>query len=679
MGLFDALLSGKKGQDDEGLFNDKQLADFVKKKVEDVRKNSVRITNESIWMRNIAYLCGVTGVYYDTQTRQYVPTDKALKYIPRNRLTVNKILPTVQNRLARLTKRRPKFQVRPNSNQQEDRDASVLANQILDMVWEKEEMATKVIELIMWAQETGHAYLKCNWDPSMGKQIINPETGETEYEGDIRIDVVSPFEIFPDPLAKSFRDIQWIVQAKVRRLDYFKTHYPERGGEVKEEETWLLSAQYENRINSLAGTYSNGSGINMNVKHSAIEMIYYEKRSSKHPNGRMIVVANGVTLEDKELPCGEIPFVKFDDILVAGKYYSESLITHLVPIQDQYNRVITRRSQWVNKMLCGKYMAARGAELTQESLNDQNGEVLEYTPVPNAAPPSPMDIPQIPAYAYKEEESLDMQFGEISGINEVSKGQLPSSTLSAIGMQFLSEQDDTRIGIVARRHELGMAQFGRIILLFIEKYYKTPRILKIAGQNMQYMVKEFLGADVKGNTDVVVIEGSTLPGSITAKRDFILTLRREGLLGNPQDPKANEKVLKMVEFGDIDDIWGDYSLDMAQIKQSIDSIEAGEPPEPPSEFDNNELHLLEKNRLRKSDKFKTLSPASQQMLMADMEMRLQLVIQKNNPQLGLQDTQAQLMQDQAQDETLGMEAQAGAVPTEEQLGLEEVQPTIEGI
>jgi hypothetical protein len=35
--------------------------------------------------------------------------------------------------------------------------------------------------------------------------------------------------------------MQWWVKAKVRKIDYFKERYPERGHAVKEEDVWLLS------------------------------------------------------------------------------------------------------------------------------------------------------------------------------------------------------------------------------------------------------------------------------------------------------------------------------------------------------------------------------------------------------------------------------------------------------
>lgn len=645
MGLFDGLGSANTNQLDNNvrpaansadLTNDERdLVSFVRRKVEESRQNSSRITHEGIWMTNVAYLLGYDGVFYDTTLRQFRTISTGSRSIRRNRVHVNKILPSVQNRLARLCKNPPKYDVRPNSSDSDDKEAARLGLQIINMVWDQQAINQKRIPLFMWVQQCGHAFLKVSFDDQLGKPMVDPTTGELDYEGDIRIDVASPFEVFVDAMAKTMDEAQWVTQAKVRKLDYYKTHYPENGANVKEEDAWLLSAQYEMRINSLNNRGQGQTGSQQVMKNSAIELSYYERRSKKHPNGRHIVVANGVLLANKELPTGEIPFVKFDDVVIGGKFFSESTITHARPIQDQYNRTINLRTQWVNKLLAGKYIAARGHGLMQEALNDQSGEVVEYDPVPNAAPPQAMNVPVIPSYAYEEEERLQSMMYDIFGINEISRGQLPSAGIPAIGMQYLQEQDETRIGIVTEQHEHAWAGLGGLILKYAEKFYVMPRLLKVAGKSMDYTVKSFVGAELNGNDDVVVVRGSTLPGSKVLRRQEIINAYTQGFLGDPQDPKVREKVLGMLEFGDIGEMWQDYGVDKAQVEKQIKEIENGIVPEI-SELDNNELHLQEKNRLRKSDKFAKMSPLSQEILMQDIEQRIQLLTNQANPGLNAQ-------------------------------------------
>lgn len=618
--------------------DEKKLAGYIKQKVEEVRASGSRISAEGIWMTNIAYLLGYDSIFYDTRSRTYRPVNNATNFLKKNRVHVNMVLPTAQNRLARLCKNAPKFDIRPESGSQDDKDKARENMEILTQLWEQEgiKLNKKRIPLIQWAQQCGHSFVKIGWDENLGQPMKNPVNGEFDgYEGDVRADICSAFEVFVDPLAKDIEDAQWLVQAKVRKLDYFCTHYEERGGAVKEEGAWLLSVQYEQRINSLnkAGPMSSGTGEQM--KNAAIELSYYEKRSRKHPNGRHVVVANGVLLKDDELIFGEIPFTKFDDVMIAGKFYSEAIITHLRPLQDQKNRIISLRSEWTNKLLRGKYLAAKGHGISNESINDQGDEIVQYDPVPNTLPPSQMQIPVIPQYAYQEEDRIDKAFDEISGISDVSKGQLPSASIPAVGMQLLQEQDETRIGIQTEWTEDGFARVGRHLLLTARAMYKTPRKRKLAGKNGEYNIKEFTGEDIGETVDVTVIRGSTNPTSKILRRQELFNLYSQGILGDPQDPKVRESFLGKLEFGDIGEVWLDQSLDMQQIKKTLQEIEEGITPEV-NEFDNHEMHLQEKNRYRKSDKFDLLGPERQALLIADMNIHLDDIVKLTTPPQAIQ-------------------------------------------
>ncbi len=619
-----------------------EIVSFVRNKVEEARGSGQRIAQESVWMTNIAYLLGFDSVVFDSASRAFRSVGQPSRFLRRNRLHINKILPTVQNRLSRLCKNPPQFDVRPESSSVDDKDASRLSLDILKMVWEKEKVNEKRLTLMMWLQQCGYSFMKVCWDDSMGKPLVDPMTGESMgFEGDIRIEPISSFEIFVDPLAKTMDDAQWIVHANVRKLNYFKDRFP-LGDLVKEEGAWLLSLQYEMTINGLSTVGNSSAASQMQMQNAAIELVYYEKRSLKHPRGRQITIANGIKLEDKELPVGEFNIVKFDDVIVAGKFASESIITHLRPVQDQYNRLITKRAEWTNRLLAGKYIAPKGHGMHVEALNDQSGEVVQYNVVPNAPPPMIMQIPVIPQYAYVEEEKLNAMILDISGINEVSRGQLPSASIPAAGMAILQEQDQSRIGVMSEQHEQAWAKVGQLILKYAQEYYKTDRILKIASSSMEYSVKKFVGADIKDNHDVICVRGSTIPTSKELKRQEIINAFNTGLLGDPKDVKLRQKVLGMLEYGDIAEVWNEMAIDQNQIKEHLDMIEKGGIP-PREELDNHPLHIQEKNKYRKTDKFKLLNPVQQNILKDDIEWHVQAIIDLANPQLKQQKEMADQM------------------------------------
>lgn len=613
-----------------------QLAGFVKSKVQEVRQASSRVSHEGTWMTNYAYLLGYDSVYYDTNTRQFRAVGLPNRQLRRNRVHVNKVLPTVQRRQARLCKNAPRFEVKPDNATTQAKDKARLEKQVLDMYFDKERVQEKRLHMMPGLMQCGHYYMGVDWDDQKGEMIPSP-MGDIEYEGDINISLLSPFEIFPDPLGQTLEECAWIIRAKVRKLDYFKTHWPDRGNLVKEEDAWLLSLQYEMRLQSMTGQGPATSGVQNQMKSCAIELTYYEKRSKKHPNGRMVVVANGVLLHDGQLPVGEIPIVKFDDIPITGKFYSEAIVTHLRPIQDQYNKLISRRADWTNRLLAGKYIAAKGSQLAQEALNDQSGEVLYYNPVPNGMAPQAMPIPVIPQYAYTEEDKLNQMFYDIAGEGDVSRGVLPSSSIPAIGMQLLLEQDETRVQAITEQHEHAFARLGALILKYAEAFITNERLLKIADPNADYIIKKFSGSDLKSAHDVIVIRGSLAPASTAVKRNDILNLFNMGLLGDPANPETRSKVVQMLEFGETTGIWSQQSIDMAQVKKTIEMIESGIVPEI-HEMDNHPLHIQEKNNYRKSDRFGSLDATKQAILLNDIEEHVKALMKLTAPQFGMTPT-----------------------------------------
>lgn len=633
----------------------KDLAGWIKSKVEDVRQTGSRVAHEGNWMTNYAYLLGYDNVYYNTSQRQYQATNMSATRGTRDRLRVNKILPTCQRRQAKLCKNSPRFEIRPDDSTQKARDQARFEQNLAEYYYDKEKIAQKRLLMMMGLQQCGHYYMHVCWDPEKGELLAadgdQPEMDSNgqpilgadgkpkikcdyEYEGDVSVEIVSPFEMFYDPLATTTEEATWCIRARVRKLDYFKSRYPERGHLVKEESAWLLSSQYELRLQSITGQGPAQTGVETQMKNSAIELAYYEKRSAKHPNGRMVIIASSVVLEDKDLPKGRIPFAKFDDIPVAGKFYPEAIVTHLRPIQDQYNKTINKRAQWVNLLLAGKVIAPYGSEISAEAFNNQSGEILYYKPQPNAQPPTAMNMPMIPAYAYTEEDKLNAQFYDLAGESDISRGILPAAGIPAIGMQLLLEQDETRIAPMTEQHEYAMAEVMQLVLIYLEEYATNERMLKQSDPNFQYIMKEWSGGDLKSKHDLLVVRGSLAPASKATKRNDIINEWQQGLLGDPADPQVRSNVFRALETGDTSSFWSEQSIKLAQVQKTIQQIEEGEIPQV-HEMDDHGLHIYMKNNFRMSDKYNDMDDQRKAVLLADIEEHLKYLMKMAAPSSGM--------------------------------------------
>jgi hypothetical protein len=200
------------------------------------------------------------------------------------------------------------------------------------------------------------------------------------------------------------------------------------------------------------------------------------------------------------------------------------------------------------------------------------------------------------------------------------------------------------MSVQTTRNEIAYSRLGSAILRYVGKYYKMPRMLKTAGDGLEYAVKEFVGAELNENYDVIVIPGSTVPNSKVLKRQDIMNAFNSGLLGNPADPKLRAKVLKIMELGDVSEMWKEQALDQQQVKKVISQIEDGEMPQPLGhEWDNHEMFIQEMNEYRKSDKYDDMSDQQKGIFTMVSEWHVQALISLTNPQIPQNQTMAETM------------------------------------
>jgi len=195
---------------------------------------------------------------------------------------------------------------------------------------------------------------------------------------------------------------------------------------------------------------------------------------------------------------------------------------------------------------------------------------------------------------------------------------MPSASIPAIGMQILQEADETRIGVVTESNENSWADVGRQVLKYMNAYYDDARYIKESGANSEYTIQAYTKQDLRNQTDVTVVKGSTLPNSKILKRQEILNVYSQGILGDPNDPALKRRLFQTLEYGDLAGIWEDQMIDDAQIERTIKEIENGFQPYVDPD-DNHLAHFEAKNKLRKTDKFLAYAPEVQQILLADIQ------------------------------------------------------------
>jgi len=109
-------------------------------------------------------------------------------------------------------------------------------------------------------------------------------------------------------------------------------------------------------------------------------------------------------------------------------------------------------------------------------------------------------------------------------------------------LAFLQEQDETQLGPIIEDFEDSIALLGSLTLSRYSQFYSTQRLLRAYRPGGRSDVLKFKGADLKGNTDVMVQAGSALPKLKAAKQQYVIQLVELGIL---KDPKRIEDWLEL--------------------------------------------------------------------------------------------------------------------------------------
>lgn len=569
-----------------------------------------RMPYERDWKMDIAFYADRQWVVYDPTQRRVVD------YTPQNkkpRLTANLIKPVVRMEFARLTRNDPVFTVVSTTGDRDDVAKAKASRKFLEWLWSVKGWNKVFREALLWALVTGNGFVKVFWDPTAGPVVKVDDTVQTL--GDVAIDYVSPFELFIDPFARSLDEAAWVIQARLRPVEYVKEKY---GVSVTGDgEAWRTM------VDSVFGPTAAYSSIPLSK--TVLVKEYWEKPSTEYPRGRYAVVAGGKVLYASDNPYAAtcpIPFVHMKHLSTPGHLYANSNVKPLRPINVVYNKLRSDIIENSAKLSTPPLIAPINSLLKDPQF--EPGEVIYYNPLMGGVV-QPLTIEPYPAHVVNVLLRLWQERDDISGVSEVSRGTVPRNIRSAAAMAYLLENDETRMNVLSRNWEEFIGKALNYALWLARQFYTVPRVLRVLGDNATWETMLFKASDVPIEADVRVEPGSTLPKSEIYQQEFLMQLWAAGVITDPR------LLLRLTKFGNMEEIYNDMELDTQQAQRENNKMANGEPAQV-EDYQNHAIHILEHNRFRKTVQYEELPPERKEVFrqhVAEHEAYMQLLAQRS--------------------------------------------------
>lgn len=533
--LTSSLVNDSGATQGSGAFDEKRWIRSAKHEAEVVayldglyeRAKRQRWSFDRQWFVNLSYYFGRQWVTWV----QGANPDFARLYEPqappwRVRLTVNRIKPTIRREMSKVLKEKPTAFVIPSSTEDDDIAAARAGEAIFEHLWRTMDMASDMWLVQFWRCVTGVGFIKDWWNST---------------ENRIETEIVTPFHLFFASLQEPRLDRQeFIIHQAMKSPEDVKTTY---NVEVRPDTTpaggGVIEQQYLRALNLEAGS----------VSQVAVKEIWL-KPCQRYPRGAMIVWAGSKILYESvdadgnnvwPIASKEYPFTKFDGV-PTGRFYGDSSILDLLPLQKEYNRTRSQIIEAKNQMSKPQLLAPRGS-IDANKITSEPGLVIFYQP--GFERPTPLPLAPLPQYVLQELDRSLQDMADISGQHDVSTGTVPPGVSAASALSFLQEQDDTMIAPIIFSMESGIERIGRHFLQHAQTYWTEAQAVKILGPDNTWEVKKFKGSDLAGNTDLNIQAGSAMPRSLAAKQAFILELAKLQLIA----PDQTLRYLEMAETG----------------------------------------------------------------------------------------------------------------------------------
>lgn len=539
---------------------------------------------EKQWELDLEFLAG--NQYCEISPRGEVEEEEKYYYW-QNRGAFNHIAPIIDSRVAKLTKMKPIMSVKAAGAEESDVKNAKLATALVNSSYQRLSLGDVISKTTGWSESCGTGFYFIGWNPDAGK-LLGEVDGKKVFEGDVVVESVSPFEIYPDSLCyENIESCESIIRARAMKTADVERLY---GITVAGEDVKVFGVDKA----------ATGKSI---VHDSVLVLEKYERPTADFPNGRLIVACEKTILYMGELPYVNgvegrrgFPFVKQNSIDKAGCFFGMSMVERLIPVQKAYNAVKNRKQEFLNRLTMGVVAVEDGSvdtdELAEEGLSP--GKIIVYRQ--GANPPALMGTGTMPTDLNREEDRLLNEFILLSGVSEFSRSTDVAAGTSGVALQLLIEQEDARLNAVTENVRSAIRETAKQMIRLFKQFATSTRLLRTAGEQGKVELYYFNSSDL-GSDDVVFDTESELSYTPAQKKSAVYELIDAGLLTDDTgklSERTKAKLLEILGFGSIDNTLDIESLHIN--KADEENLSGFKKPIGVDEYDDHELHIAEHTR-----------------------------------------------------------------------------------
>lgn len=433
-----------------------------------------------------------------------------------------------------------------------DGEASRVVQDLLTYQWGRLGMRTKMYDFIKDSLMFGKGFAKVSWnfqtktktymEPIVGKddEITFKETKKSNIEhDDPKVEIIDPYDLYVDPDANCLDEAGYVIHRKTVPLKEIKDN-PNYKNVDK-----IKSANYADQYMDKLARYN--ESVPQKDKHKdLVEILEYWEED------RLVVIANrSVVLRDTPNPYHhkKLPFVDLDDYRDPHKFYGQSELSVIDPLQREINAIRNQRRDYDNLALNPVIRMVPG------TLRNPNSAVMAPGNVWMVSDLQSMDVfqlPQLQGTARDIEQQTAQDIKMSVAIDEIGIGLLPDNPQRRSATEVVTAQSmaGKRFAIKIALLEEAVKKIGELVFAMNQQFLDEERMINIVGERGAREWVKLSPEDIRGEYFIDIETGSMLPrDEIAARQEAIQLLQYITPIVGPviqSNPNVVMPILRMV-------------------------------------------------------------------------------------------------------------------------------------
>ena len=465
----------------------------------------------------------------------------------------------VRNMVSLVTADRLAFECIAMSDDESTFAVNKVSKSIIDDIVNRKNLDKLQDTAVEYSLVYGSSFYHVTWNTSEGEPYMpNVSSKKILYEGDINIDVLSPFDVIFDRRRNNFEQVDWVLIKKRINKYTLMSQFPALADDLENADTIDPINRGQDELDEFE-------------EDDDLIQIYefYHKATPALPNGRMLVYANDDTVlydGDNIYEC--LPIVPVIPMNTANTMHGYPMYSDLMPLQEMLDNEISCISSNHAAFGVSNILVPDGSDMRVEDLSGLR--FIKYSQ--ESGTPSVLNLAQTSGELFRFIDTCKAQLATLSGINEAARGNPPSGVQSGVAIATLSANALKLASPYLKANTIALEQVMLKVVKFFKLFAQTERVIPIVGSNQQYINFRFSSASIEEVKSIKIRPQNPLAQTLAGRYEVAETLLEKGMIQNAND------YLRFLNTGELSELTDEIVTEIELISAENEQMKQGESP-----------------------------------------------------------------------------------------------------